>query len=92
MFQLQLGLGLEKAVTGMVSAKHADALALAETDEEIQVVQIRIAQEQGGYYLSRTLWLRLVVAFQWLALGAIGVQLLLQRRGEKPPPGVALLW
>ena len=90
--QLWVGLGLEKAVNGMVKSNFETELAAAETDEEIQRVEIRIAMQQGSFHLTRTIWLNVVIFAEWLALVAVGVQILLRRRGDKPAPGVAALW
>jgi hypothetical protein len=91
LIQLSVGFGLESALSAVIAEKLPDT-SEARTPEQIQKVEITQAAVLNAFELRRTVWLSWVVLFQFLALFAVGLELLLRRRVEKPPPRVAVIW
>jgi hypothetical protein len=77
------GSGLENAVSTMVRKT-----APATSPEE----QIKLGLELSRWGLSRTFWLHCAVFFHAVALAGAGLELWLERRGERPLPRLEVYW
>lgn len=87
------GLSMERALHAAVEQRFAEELQQAES-QSVQrlLVTYRIEQELQRYNLAHTLWQRLGLISLCLALLSMSAQLLLEYRGEKPPPRVVIQW
>jgi hypothetical protein len=86
------GFSLEHAVSNMVSQQFAEDSKLAKTPEEIQVVQMKVAQEFGRFQIIDTTWLWLAILMHLLALVGIAAETAIHERGNRPPPRVGIFW
>jgi hypothetical protein len=92
LFQLWLGFGLENGFTKVVNAKLETKRAAATTPEEIQKFEIERGSELGRYVIERTWFFRLAMLCHLVAIAAVGMEIWLARRGQRPLPQVQIEW
>jgi hypothetical protein len=89
LIQWTTGFGLPRALTASVSEEE---LKDANTPEEIQVAEMKIAMKKAGLYPGTTIWFHLVVLLHVVAVAGIAGETWLIHRGEKPPPRAGVMW
>lgn len=68
------GFGIERAITELGQADHAEAKIAANTPEKLQRWEMTVAKELGGFQLQTTTWLRLAWVAHLLAALAVGLE------------------
>jgi hypothetical protein len=92
LIQCATGPGLERARPAIVEESTRKELEKARTPEEIQIAEMKIANETGGFRLITTFWLQLAIVCHFLAVAGIIGETVLIHRGDKPPPRVGVMW
>ena len=92
LIQTAASFGIERATHNMVQEKFREARKEAKTPEEIQKVEMKVAEVTGGFHLRSTFWLKLSIGLHILALLAIVGETLLIHRGDKPAPRIGVMW
>jgi hypothetical protein len=91
-FQLWRGFGLDRAVYSLVDRDFEKESAEAKTQEEKEIVEIKRGRKLGEFNLHHTLWFRLAALCQLAALGGVGLERWLERRGDRPLPRIEVHW
>ena len=87
------GFTLEHRTVEAAENKFKDERAAAKTDEDNQIVDLKIAQEVNSMGLRRTNYLRLAFALQIVAILAAALTFWLDYRGSaQPVPQLVLRW
>lgn len=92
LIQCVSGLGIQRAANAKVEATFKSQIDGAKTPEEVQKVEMEMAEKRGGYSAHTTLALKLAVLVHFLAVIGIAGDTLLAHRGNKPPPGIGVMW
>jgi hypothetical protein len=92
LLQLWRGFGLETGVARLVDAKLERKRSAATTPEEKAKVEIERGSEIGRYVLERTTWYRLAVLCHLVAIGAVGLEMWMNRRRDRPLPQLQIQW
>jgi hypothetical protein len=90
--QCAAGFGVDRALNQMVQDKFKDVRTDAKTPEEIQRVEMQMAEVTGSFHMRTTIWLKLLIALHILALLAVAGETLLIHRGDKPPPRIGIMY
>ena len=86
------GFGLQKAVSEKIDEKNTEKKAQANTPEKMQRWEMNVDLEKGAFHARTTIWLRLAVLANLIAVLAAATETCLMLRGKKPPPRVGLMW
>jgi hypothetical protein len=86
LLQLVVGFGLEKAAHTQVEKDLAADREKANTPEKLTIVDIRQGLEQARFSVRRTIWFDLAILCQFIALLAVGSELWIEHRGQRPLP------
>jgi preprotein translocase subunit SecG len=89
--QSGVGFGLERATRQVVSEKFAEERAKAVGDpSKLQTISFRQGEALSRFNLERTTWFDLVILFHILVVLAMIFEVILARRGTRPPPRIVL--
>ena len=89
--QVSNGFGMERAIRKQVAEKFAKAREeAAGSQEKHERIEYEVEIEYKTYNLERTTWMYLALLFNLLAVLAVVARLILDRRGNKPPPKLLL--
>lgn len=86
------GFGLDLALHAKFEAEYRQEIAAAKTPEEIQRVEMLVAEQVGRFHLKTTTCLRLAILLHVLAVLAVAGETLLHQRGKRPPPRLGVMW
>jgi hypothetical protein len=93
LLQTMVGFGLQNGLQRGVETEFAPELEQAKNNSvEEQKVRVRMAVAVHNYHTNTTFWLRLTIYAHLLAVLSIVIENLLVRKGEGPPPRVAVMW
>jgi hypothetical protein len=92
LLQSSIGFGIERAVAAHVDAGLQAQREAAKTPEEVEVVNIQRGMQIGRVGLHRTSWYHLAILFQLLALAGVGLEMWLEKRGNRPLPRADFCW
>jgi hypothetical protein len=84
------GFGIEKAITSLGEARHAETKAASNTPEKTQRWEMAVARDLGGFMLQTTTWLRFVWLAHLLAALAVGLEAVSSLRTKHPPIRVGI--
>lgn len=91
LWQLANGFGMERAIKQQVAEQFAQRRAeAANSPSELGKVDYAENQALAAYDLEWTVWLYLALVCGVLAVGAVVLRVVLDKRGNKPPPKLLL--
>lgn len=86
------GFALQKAVSDKIEDRNAEKKGQANTPEKMQRWEMNVDSEKGYFHARTTIWLRLAVLANLIAVLAAAVETCLMLRENKPLPRVGLMW
>ncbi len=92
LLELSTSFSLESHVKNVVNKSLETANEKASTPEEQESLRIREGLELGRFQLQRTGWLRWAVFFHLVAIAGAGLELWLEKRGQRPTPRLDVMW
>jgi hypothetical protein len=91
LFQVSNGFGMERAIRKQIAEDFAARRQQAENNPQEQArLEYEMEQRYLQYHLEHTSWMYLALACNLLAVLAVVVRLVLDRRENKPPPKLLL--
>ena len=89
--QVTNGFGMERAIRKQVAEAFAEKREkAANSPSEQKTIDWEVEQTYAKFNLERTTWMYLALGFNLLAVLAVVARLILDRRGNKPPPKILL--
>jgi hypothetical protein len=91
LIQVYNGFGMERAIRKAVSEQFVGEREKAvNSPAQLAGVEYEVQQAYDRYNLERTTWMYLALVCNLLAVLAIMIRMILERRGTKPPPKILL--
>jgi hypothetical protein len=89
---LASGFSLEQALAAPIDQQVEAKQPASPTGEDYEMLAIRRGSQMGELNLRRTVWLRLTVLLNLLALAGVGLEFWLEQRGKRLPPRAEFQW
>jgi len=91
LLQVTNGFGMERAIRNQVAESFADRREkTANSPSEQKTIDWEVEQTYAKFNLERTTWMYLALLFNLFAVLGVIARLILDRRGNKPPPKILL--